>query len=305
MANEVRYPFKSDCVSAPGETLAEILCERGMSQVELATRMGRPVKTINEIVKGKTAITADSALQLETVLGTPADFWNRRESRYQDYRARVAAGERMRSQIAWLEVLPLSLMRKRRLISGTRDKVQQVAECLAFFGVASADEWAEVYAKPQAALCACQAKPLDIAALSVWMRLGELEAARVPTGNYEKDAFLQVLDEFKESSGSGLQPSWPRLVAACATVGVAVVCVPTFVGIHATGLTRWLRKDLGLIQLGSDDLLDSKVRHAFFHEAAHIVLHGKKLVILEGGGCADLIEQQADNFAANYCTTQL
>jgi transcriptional regulator with XRE-family HTH domain len=54
-----------DYAIAPGETLLEELRARDMSQAELAERTGRPLKTINEIVKGKTAITPETALQLE------------------------------------------------------------------------------------------------------------------------------------------------------------------------------------------------------------------------------------------------
>jgi HTH-type transcriptional regulator/antitoxin HigA len=45
-----------------GETLAETLDALGMSQAELAQRRGRPHKTINEIIRGTAAITAETAL---------------------------------------------------------------------------------------------------------------------------------------------------------------------------------------------------------------------------------------------------
>jgi HTH-type transcriptional regulator / antitoxin HigA len=41
---------------------------RGISQKELAKRMGRPLNAINEITKGKKFITAETALQLEEVI---------------------------------------------------------------------------------------------------------------------------------------------------------------------------------------------------------------------------------------------
>lgn len=51
--------------------------------------MGRPRKTINEIIQGKTAITSETALQLELVLDIPASFWNNREQQYQEANARI------------------------------------------------------------------------------------------------------------------------------------------------------------------------------------------------------------------------
>ena len=68
----------------PGEYLAEEIRERGLSQKELARRMGRPLNAINEIIRGKKAITAETALQLEEVMPQiPARFWLNLEADYQ------------------------------------------------------------------------------------------------------------------------------------------------------------------------------------------------------------------------------
>lgn len=81
-------------VSPPGATLADMLEERELTQAELAVRIGRPKKTVNEIIKGRAPITAEIALQLEQALGTPAAFWISREARYREHLARRQAAER-------------------------------------------------------------------------------------------------------------------------------------------------------------------------------------------------------------------
>ncbi len=75
------YP---DIAIPPGEYLEEEIEARGLSQKELASRMGRPVNAINEIINGKKAITAETALQLEAVMPEiPARFWLNLETDYQ------------------------------------------------------------------------------------------------------------------------------------------------------------------------------------------------------------------------------
>ena len=75
------YP---DVAIPPGEYLAEEIEARGITQKELASRMGRPTNAINEIVKGKKAITAETALQIEGVMPEiPARFWLNLECDYQ------------------------------------------------------------------------------------------------------------------------------------------------------------------------------------------------------------------------------
>jgi HTH-type transcriptional regulator/antitoxin HigA len=51
-----------------------------MSQTELARRMERLVQTVNEIIRAVKAITPETALQIERVLGTPAYSWVRLEA---------------------------------------------------------------------------------------------------------------------------------------------------------------------------------------------------------------------------------
>jgi len=54
-----------------------------MTQVTLARAMGRPLQSINAIIRGKKVITADTAIQLERVLGISAEMWLNLETRYQ------------------------------------------------------------------------------------------------------------------------------------------------------------------------------------------------------------------------------
>ena len=88
MVKTIEHEYEPDFISPPGETLQDILDNIGMSQAELARRMGRPTKTINEIIKAETALLPRTALQLEKVLNIPASFWNNREKKYREYLAR-------------------------------------------------------------------------------------------------------------------------------------------------------------------------------------------------------------------------
>jgi len=78
-----------DIAIPPGETLAEEIAARGLSQSELARQMGRPVQAINEIINGKKEITAQTALDLERVLGISGQFWVRLDADYQYNKERI------------------------------------------------------------------------------------------------------------------------------------------------------------------------------------------------------------------------
>ena len=66
------YPLgDTDYAVPPGETLRELLEERGMSQRELARRTGLSLKHVNKLLHGLVPLSADVALRLERVTGTP------------------------------------------------------------------------------------------------------------------------------------------------------------------------------------------------------------------------------------------
>ena len=68
----------------PGEILqTEFLEPLGLSQNRLAREIGVPPRRINEIVHGKRAITADTALRLSIFFGTTAQLWLNLQSHYE------------------------------------------------------------------------------------------------------------------------------------------------------------------------------------------------------------------------------
>jgi addiction module HigA family antidote len=83
-----RAELQSDLAIPPGETLADEIAARGMSLMELAARLGRPVQVVDQILRGNKAITHVTALRLEKVLGIPATFWINLEQNYRMTRAR-------------------------------------------------------------------------------------------------------------------------------------------------------------------------------------------------------------------------
>ncbi len=67
----------------PGEILLEEFLEpMGISQYRLAKDISVPPRRINEIVKGKRAITPDTALRLSRYFGTSERFWLNLQMRY-------------------------------------------------------------------------------------------------------------------------------------------------------------------------------------------------------------------------------
>ena len=74
----------------PGEHLAEILDELGISQYRLAKTIGTTPRRINEIVHGRRSVTADTAVRIGQALGMTPEFWMNLQSLYDLDRARAS-----------------------------------------------------------------------------------------------------------------------------------------------------------------------------------------------------------------------
>lgn len=296
--------YEPTTVSPPGETLAELLDERGLTQAELATRLHRPAKTINEIIQGTAAITPETAIQLEQALGTPAAFWLTREAHYREYLARrsdeaqiVGPGK------AWLTEIRFAQLVKLGWVEDVKGVIARVRAALRFFGVASIEAWRATYAEPittAAAFRKSKRFATEMGPLAGWLRRGEVEANAIPAKPFVEADFRACVTDLRALTKERDPAVFTsRLRESCAATGVAVVLVPAPTGCRASGATRWLSPTKAIIQLSLRHKTNDHLWFTFFHEAGHILLHGKRrrFIDIEGDGREETEEREADAFA--------
>jgi addiction module HigA family antidote len=299
MTEPKRNEYEPDEVSPPGATLADLLKQVGMAQAELADRMGRPRKTINEIVKGKAQLTPETALQLERVFDLPASFWNNRERIYRDFLARRSEAARLSADDGWLGELPVREMVKAGWVQSRAQVVEQVRELLNFFGVASPEQWRRLWRAPEAAFRKSPAFEAHPGAVAAWLRKGELIAQQLDCRPYDEGRLRGCLQECRALTLEPPQSFVPRLTGLCASAGVAVVFQPTLSKTPLSGATRWLSADRAMVLLSLRYKTDDQLWFTFFHEMCHVLRHRKQDVFIEGGSENGPLEDEANRFAAD------
>jgi len=292
--------FEPDYAIPPGEILTEYLDSLGMSQRDLAARTGLAPKTVNEIVQGKAPITAETALKLERVVGRPAHFWQNLESLYQEARVRERDREHLAQDLDWLQRVPVKAMAKLGWIEKVDSDYGRLDLVLRFFGVSSVERWAAIWEGGGVAYRQSNRSETHPEAVSAWLRRGEIEAQAIRCAPFDKPGFRRVLDEARALTREPPECFQPALVERCASVGVAVAFVPELPKTGVSGATRWLTPDKALVQLSLRYKSDDQLWFTFFHEAGHVLLHGKRDVFIEGDGVEDEKEQEANRFAADH-----
>lgn len=121
-----------------------------------------------------------------------------------------------------------------------------------------------------------------LGAVAAWIRQGERVAATRDCQPFDKKSFkksLQTLRALTNETDPDLFV--PQLIQTCAEFGVAVVFEPAPKGCPAWGATKWLAPDKALLMLSLRYKTNDHLWFAFFHEAAHIFLHSKKMLFVE------------------------
>ncbi|MEA4882944.1 MAG: HigA family addiction module antitoxin [Clostridia bacterium] len=267
------FEYVPRMVTPPGSTLLETIKALGMTQAELAQRMGRPIKTVNEIIKGKAAITLDTALQLERVLGVPAHFWRAREEQYQQYLLGLKDNTELSAQREWLKQIPITELVKRGWVVPGASVAERVRAGLEYFGVASVEAWRQVWAAPDAAYRRSLVFDANPGAVAAWLRKGEIDARVMECERYRRRAFVSALGDIRSLTLEQPKASVLKAQLLCAQAGVALVFVPELSKCRASGATRWLNRHKAMIQLSLRYKTNDHLWFTFFHEAGHL-LHG-------------------------------
>ncbi len=307
MARE--HSFRPTYAVPPGETIADLLDDHNMTQTELAKRLGVTLKHVNQVVNGGASISAELALGLEKVFRVPASFWLNRESLYQADVARLNETKELESHIGWAKTFPIRNMKKAALLTKEATGVELVRELLGFLGVASPALWesrAVAYRKSQHYRS-------NQPALDAWLRVGELRAATIECKPFDSERFIAALHDARKLTRDKPDVWQPRITESLAGAGVAFVIVDTFEGARAHGATRWLSPIKALIQLSLRYHWEDVFWFSFFHEAAHVLLHRKKGVFVDGLKLADgaatdddeRFEEEANRFAARFLIPKL
>lgn len=293
-----------ELLSKPGDAILETLQHIKMSQVELAERMGKTTSKINDIIFAKEPITMATALLLEKVLGIDAQFWINRESLYREKISRIEQMEMYETSVEWLKMQPYKQLQKSGYIQSKDIGPEMVSECLQFYGVASPKQWQSMYIDQYVSVefrkSSAHQTPLN--SIAAWLRIGEVEKQKINLPEYKKDLFKESLIEVLAIVKKHPEDFASRLHRISLKSGVALIFTPCLPKAPVSGATRWIGGN-PLIQLTDRYKTNDQFWFTFFHEAAHILLHGKKEVFIEDfeGFSGDKSkEEEANNFASEF-----
>jgi addiction module HigA family antidote len=302
MATDTAYRWTPDVPVAPGETIREILDDRGITQTDFAVRLGKSEKFVSQLVNGKAPLTHETAIELERVLGAPSSFWNAAEAQYRDLLARQRQQQELDAQTEWAASFPLKEMAKRGFIA--QDAGPE--DVLGYFGVSSVDAFRTYWGSPRrlAARMSTAYTPAT-PAIAAWIRAGEIAAESIQTEPFSERRFQAALERLRPLSRAGANVWQDAITCECAAAGVAVVFVPDLPKTRCHAASWWASRTRAVIELGLRYKTADQVWFSLYHEAGHLLLDDRQHRSICDLDKDPAAEKRANDFAANMLIPQV
>lgn len=295
------YPPYNVC--HPGEILFDELEARNMSQSDFAEIVDRPLKTINEIIKGKKTITAETANAIAAVLGTSSEMWLGLQSEYDLFISKQKQGKRhddVKIRAELYSLFPVRELVKRNWIKKNSDVDLLKKELFSLFSISNISEWQEE--------CLVNFKKSDYGEtndsyINSWIELGKKIARDVGCSSYNKkklEAFAEKAKYFSVDK-DGIE----RIVDELRGIGVRLVFLPHFSKTRVDGASLWVNnKPIILMSLRYDRI--DNFYFTLLHEIGHILLHQDNDVncfyddLSEVNKSTNRVEKEANEFAQKF-----
>lgn len=289
--------YEPDYAVSPGEILDEYLESYEMTQDELAQQLEFSQETVRAIIEAQLPIIPETAVKLQKIFQRPAHFWINLQRNYDVTLARLEQGKFYSD---WLHKFPLSFMKKQGWITKYKNETEQLQELFRFFAIDSAELWQDKWQSYQVAYRKSQKSEACFYAVSAWLRYGEIEAQRIECKPFDEQKFLAILAEIRSLTQESSEVFIPHLQKLCARAGVAVIFTPEPPKTAISGATHWVDDEKAIIQLSLRHRSNDHLWFTFFHEAGHVIKHGRGTIFVEDEvqkNSSEITEKEADQFA--------
>lgn len=250
----------------PGIFLLEELDERGWTQIDFAEITGQTTRTINEIIKGKRRITAETAEAIAASLGTSPDFWMNLESSYQLSKVDPKRDDVSRRARLY-SIAPIKDMIKRGWIEETSSIDVLEVQVKEFFGLSNLDEEPMPF-KVAAKKSNSYARSFEPAQLAWVFRARRMaEMMPLPT-TYTRSKLEDAIPSIRVALASATETR--KIARLLAEAGVTLVIVQGLPKGKIDGAAFWLDKKPVIAMSLRFDRIDN-FAFVLMHEIAHIL----------------------------------
>ncbi|MBU4480390.1 HigA family addiction module antidote protein [Patescibacteria group bacterium] len=295
----------------PGATLQEEIDFFGLTQKELAKKIGYSIQTVNRIVKGRESINTDIALSLERVFGgrPSAQFWLNIQADYNKKMSKLNELKETQKEMKFFKAKIKNTFKELQkggvfssyVLNNEDSYKKSIIKIKDFFGSYSLQSISGevLLGVPFRKYDRKKTNQYNLAAI---LKIGEKKAIKIlrekDVKKYDKNSFTQKLEFLRTLNNKKPKEFLELLQKECLEVGVVVVYVPNMTNTGFGGATIWIG-DYPVVLLKVEKQWEDIFWFNFFHEAGHILKHSRKEISINFNekGEKEKNEIEADEFA--------
>lgn len=288
--------FRPNWISAPGDSINEILKDKGITLARFALQLSESIETVNDLIKGQLEINQELAQKLEIAIGATAEFWIAREKKYREELKTYQGNEQ------FLETLPLKEMIEFGWIKPTSNRQDLITNCLNFFQTPNSKVWFEKH-RDTIETAAFRTSPTfqsKSGSVAAWLRQGEIIAETIKCKEWNPERFKDKLSDIRLLTREDNPNKFlPKLLEMCAECGIAFVLLKAPFYCKASGATRFISENKAMLLMSYRYFVDDHFWFTFFHEAGHILLHNRNALFVDETATSHIDEEkEANTFAS-------
>lgn len=290
-----------DLIIHPGETLKEVIEDRGISQEELAIKTGFSAKHVSEVVNCKKDISSKFASALEIALNIPTSFWINLQGIYDREVYELESinnisDEEFKICDSLKEIL--SYCEKNNIIISTSNKSLKVLTARKFLGITDLSNIDKI-SVPNVAYRGSNKYNLNVYVLYAWQRLCEYYTNKIVVkNNFNRDKLIDNLGNIKEAMFLDINKAIKKLTNIFEECGIAFAVVKNFTGAPVQGYIQKRNDKVTLCMTIRGSYADI-FWFTLFHEIGHLLNDDFETKLLDYVFLDNRVEERANAFARN------
>lgn len=291
-----------DFILHPGETLAEVLDDRGMSQKELAIRTGMTEKHVSTIVNGMKSISVAFAKKLEYAFGIESAFWINLQSNYDREMLEFEELNTIsKEEVSVLKNLKEVIQYWSNLgwMKTEDNPVSKVLDVRRIMGISDLTDIPNL-AYNAAFRAQVKNNKVNTYVLFAWQRMCEMLTQNISIAdeiNIEKlKNKIPKIKKIMFKNAGMIQPELEKEFAEC---GIAFKIVENFKGAPVQGFIKKTNDEALVLCMTIRASFADIFWFTLFHEIAHIINEDTKNTFVDFESVSSETESKADDFAKN------
>ena len=290
-----------DYIIHPGETLAEVLEDREMSQRELAVRTGMTEKHISTVIHGQKGISAAFARKLEYALGIETSFWMNLQANYD--RELLEFEEVNNITEAELSVLKnlkevIEVWTSFGWLDEETNPAAMVLDFRMIFGISNLLDTPKI---SYSAAYRVQNKNVDPYVLFAWQRMCELLTKNIEIADeVDTEKLREMIPDIKQVMFMRANQIQKKLTAIFSECGIAFRIVPNFTGAPVQGFIKKTEDGALILCMTLRQKFADIFWFTLFHEIAHVLNGDTKHEFIDFDSVSGEVESKADSMAGEF-----